>query len=255
MSKGLKLALLEDNVIILKDLKNHIEENKLGTVVFISTTSEDFLKRMESDGARIDALILDIDLAGDSMSGIDVANFFEDKPVLFITGKTRDYIDQIEALKFKKDVPVEFMTKPVNVDKLTNLFVKFEKSVKAYRNHETLNVKFLDYDQPGYLKQDEIVYIRSDFHSKTNNKKIQLTTRFDECTVSRKSMDYFFELGLSKENFIQTSQSFIVNKRYFRDKKIKRIDASCLIHFKVGEKSKSMEIDITDEYWNNLKKR
>lgn len=162
MSKGLKLALLEDSVVLLKDLQSHIEENRLGSVVFSSTNSEDFLEKMKSQSSKIDALILDIDLAGDSMSGIDVANCARDKPILFITGKTRDYIDQIETLKFKKDVPVEFMTKPLDVEKLINLFGKFEKSVKAFRKHETLNIKFLDYFQRDPLMQDDIVYIRSD---------------------------------------------------------------------------------------------
>lgn len=66
-------------------------------------------------------------------------------------------------------------------------------------------------------------------------------------------MEYFFEQGLSKDNFIQTSQSFIVNKRYLIDKKITRNDESCDIDFIVGQKSKTHQIEITEEYWKNIK--
>lgn len=254
MSKGLKLALLEDSVILLKDLQSHFEENQLGSVVFSSTNSVDFLEKMKSQSSNIDALILDIDLAGDSMSGIDVANCVSDKPILFLTGKTRDYIDQIETLKFKKDVPVEFMTKPLNVEKLINIFSKFEKSIKAFKKTNFLNIKIIDFPYP-QVKQEEIVYICSDQNPSTNNKKIQLTTREKEYVISRKSMDYFFEQGLSKDDFIQTSQSYIVNKRYLIDKKITRNDESCEIDFIAGQKSKTHKIEITEEYWRNLKKQ
>jgi DNA-binding LytR/AlgR family response regulator len=67
-------------------------------------------------------------------------------------------------------------------------------------------------------------------------------------------MNYFFEQGLSKQNFIQTSQSFIVNKSYLRELKITRENISYQITFMAGEKPKTESIEITEEYWKNIKK-
>jgi DNA-binding LytR/AlgR family response regulator len=252
MSKKLKLALLEDNSLLLKDLKYQIEENNLAEILISSSKSNEFMEKMETQ--LPDALVLDIDLIGDSMSGLDVANYFKDIPILFITGNTRQYIDQIETLKINKDVPVDFLTKPVVKEKLVRTFMKLEKNIRAYARIETLNIKLLDYFQPEPIKQDEIVYIRSDYTSNSNNKKIQLTSNYDECTVSRKSMNYFFENGLSKELFIQTSQSFIINKKYLRELKIKRDIVNYHISFSAGSKAKTELIEITEEYWRNIKR-
>ena len=252
MSKKLKFALLEDNIILLRDLQRLIKDNNLAEIVIASTKSEDFLEKMESESPT--ALVLDIDLVGDSMSGLDIANYCKDKPILFITGNTRDYINQIETLRIDNDVPVEFLSKPLNEEKLVKLFVKWEKSIFTLAKIETLKIKLLDYFQPNPIKQEEIIYIRSDYTSNSNNKKIQLTKSYNECTVSRKSMNYFFEQGLSKQNFIQTSQSFIVNKSYLRELKITRENISYQITFMAGEKPKTESIEITGEYWKNIKK-
>ena len=47
MSKKLKLALLEDNIILLRDLQRLIKDNNLAEIVIASTKSEDFLEKME----------------------------------------------------------------------------------------------------------------------------------------------------------------------------------------------------------------
>lgn len=66
-------------------------------------------------------------------------------------------------------------------------------------------------------------------------------------------MNYFFDQGLSKQNFIQTSQSFIVNKCYLRDLKITSENISYQITWMAGEKPKTESIEILEEHWENIK--
>lgn len=254
MSKGLKLALLEDSVVLLKDLQSHIEENHLGSVVFSSTNSVDFIEKMKSQSSKIDALILDIDLAGDSMSGIDVANCVSDKPILFITGKTRDYIDQIETLKFKKEVPVEFMTKPLNVEKLINLFGKFEKSIAAFKKANKLNLKVM-HQRNGEIEQGNIMFIKSIEKSESNNKSVQLFNDEIPLEMSHISLGKFFELGLSEELFIQTSQSCIVNKSILKSLDLRRDKSEYPFNQIINGKDKNFKIEVTEKYWSNPKRK
>jgi DNA-binding LytR/AlgR family response regulator len=253
MNQLLKLALLEDSAFLLKDLKNTIEEHHLGEVVLMASNSIDFFRQFEEAVIKPDALILDIDLSGDSMKGTDIANLL-DLPVFFITGKTREYVDQIETLRYRKEVPIEFMTKPVATEKLVKLFKRFEKSVIAHKLvPDNLELKVLD-GRIGQLKQDKIVFIKSTQNSESNNKEIQLNDDLKTYKVSHTPMKRFFELGLSKEKFIQTSQSYIVNRQYLKTLDITRDKSKYTLPYMVNGVEKTEKIEITDKYWSELNK-
>ncbi len=252
MSKKLSVALLEDSLILLNDLQAAIEENDLGQVLFVAQRSDDFLEKMKSYAP--DALILDIDLNGDSMTGVDVANRFKDKPVFFITGKTKDYIDQIEELRINKDVPVEFLTKPINDEKLKNLFAKFEKSIKAFEKVSKLNLKVL-HQRNGLVEQKNIMFIKAKENSESNNKLIQLFDDPNPLEMSHSSLNKFFELGLSEEMFIQTSQSCLVNKEVLKKLEITRDKSVYLFTHKFPGIEKTLKIEITEKYWSNPKRK
>jgi DNA-binding LytR/AlgR family response regulator len=254
MSGKLKLALLEDSTVLLKDLKNYIEDNRLGEVAIIASDSEDFLKQFDLAKQKPDALILDIDLAGDTMTGVDVANHLN-LPVFFISGKTKDYLEQIQALKLDKEVPVEFMTKPISSEKLVKLFDRFEKTIKAFKKTDTILLPITGFDKECEIQVDDIVFIRavSAYESKSNNKEVQLRTSEKPLNISHKSMNYFFDKGLSKAQFIEMNQSYIVNKAYVNQLEIKRTDKSYRIDYEINGKTKHENIDITERYWKNRK--
>lgn len=54
----LKIAILEDNEILLKERKRDIEDSDLAKVIIWSTNSSDFLKKINE--TKPDALFLDI---------------------------------------------------------------------------------------------------------------------------------------------------------------------------------------------------
>lgn len=252
MSGKLKLALLEDNMVLLKDLRDFLEENHLGEVVVMASRSDDFLKQCEFNNQKPDALILDIDLAGDSMTGVDVANHLN-LPVFFISGKTKDYLEQIQALKLDKDVPVEFMTKPISSEKLVKLFDRFEKTIKAFKKSSVLKLKVLN-DRNGEIEQENIMFIKSVKGTESNNKQIQLCDTIKPLEVSHMSLGKFFELGLSEDLFVQTSQSFIVNKNVLKTLDLKRDKSAYNYPHKIKGEEKIFKLEITEKYWSNLKR-
>ena len=130
--KKYNVAVLEDSKIILKRLINDIEELGLANVVEYATDTEDFILKTEKN-KQIQALVLDIDIDGDSMNGIDVANHLN-LPTLFISGKTKKYLNEIEDLQLFHDQPVKFLTKPIRDDKLKKVFEKFERLISQQNN-------------------------------------------------------------------------------------------------------------------------
>lgn len=212
--KTLNIGILEDNPFILKDLINSIKEFELANIKLIAQNTREFLNKFNQT-TGIDAVVLDIDIDGDSMNGIDVANHLK-LPILFITGKTKEYLNEIEDLRLYHQQPVEFLTKPIREEKLKLVFEKFKQQITANRKANTIELKFVD----GFRKefqQDDIVYIESDTDNKSNDKLIYLKSESEPQKISKISMDQLFEKGLSKENFTQTHQSFIINNDYFKD--------------------------------------
>lgn len=247
----LKLALLEDSPWLLKDLMNIFDDHKIGAVIIHNTKSSAFIPEVLAK--KPDALVLDIDLNGDSMSGIDVANHLN-LPTFFITGHIKNFIEQFETLKLSKEVPVEFMSKPINTEKLINLFQKFEKNIQAFAKIDYLKIRLQDYPYP-QVKQADIVFIQSVFNSKSNAKEIQLSTRENTYHVARKSMESFFTDGLNKAHFVQTSQSHIVNRQYLNEAKIKRGDKQVDISYEIKGKTIKKSFEITEEYWSSRRNR
>jgi len=205
----LKVAILEDNQELLKDLKKDIEDTQLAEVVFWATNSKDFLDKSKLN--NVEALILDIELCGDSMSGIDVANKLK-LPVLFISGKSKDFIDRIEDLNVNYDFPVESLMKPVSLEKLTKILTKFKNRIRLI---EKSIFVFLDFKGSKRNKIDinSIVFLESELGSsgQSNNKKIYFIDRKPEILIDF-SFSKMSEKGFDDGVFRTTHKSFRVNK-------------------------------------------
>lgn len=135
----LKFGILEDDQRVGNSIKTNLEKTGLVEVVLIETTSKSFLDKINT--TELDAVCLDIDLDGDSMSGLDVASLVN-LPVIFTTGKTKDYISGIEEINFSKPTPVEHITKPITQEKLSKILPKLINEIKANQNS---NYVFLDF--------------------------------------------------------------------------------------------------------------
>lgn len=207
------VAVLEDNKALLKDLIQKIKDTKLVTVISYATTSSELFNKIEKK--KPDALILDIELNGDSMNGIDVANTLK-IPVLFVSGKTRDFDSEIQDLEFNLDVPIRRISK----SKLNNgLYKVLERLITDVNSVNSKNTpKYLDIklkDEYPNIAIDSIVYISTSKNagSESNNKQIFFTDRepgiLIDFTFARRD-----DKGFSKEQFIQVQKSYCINKLF-----------------------------------------
>jgi len=205
----LKVAILEDNQELLKDLKKDIEDTQLAEVVFWATNSKDFLDKSKLN--NVEALILDIELCGDSMSGIDVANKLK-LPVLFISGKSKDFIDRIEDLNVNHDFPVESVMKPVSPEKLTKILTKFKSRINLIEKSIFLILDFKG-SKRNKIDVSSIVFLESELGSsgESNNKKIYFTDRKPEILIDF-SFSKMSEKDFDDGVFRTTHKSFRVNK-------------------------------------------
>lgn len=204
----LKVAILEDNKALLKDLKMDLEETNLVEVVVYASNSDDFLKKVSE--TRTEAIIVDIDLVGDSMTGIDIAHKLN-LPVLFVSGKTKDFYQNIEELNMNTAIPVEHLTKPISLDKLKKILPKFISEINSLDKNQ---FAYLDFggSRRNKIAIDTIVYLCADKAngSESNNKRIFFTNRSPEILIDF-SFTKMEDKGLSKNIFIQIHRSFRVN--------------------------------------------
>lgn len=208
--KKLKVAILEDSKLLLDDLKADIEKTDLLEIVFCSQTSEDFIEKAKS--SHLDAVLLDIELNGDSMSGIDVSHKLG-LPTLFISGKTREFLSEIEDVTFSLDVPVGHILKPINARKLEKVLPKFIAEVGRYTKSIAKQVITIRVDREWEkIKQEDIVFIET-ITDGSNNKTIYFTNR-KPGTLHNFSFSKMEEKGFDLDLFVEPHFSYRVNKNY-----------------------------------------
>jgi CheY-like chemotaxis protein len=229
MKTIVKVALLEDNSVLLTDYKRTLEENNLASVVVWCTDANEFIKKVGA--TKPDALLLDIDLGNNSMTGIEVAYKLK-LPVMFVSAYNADNLKEIEHLKREFDFPVEHLTKPVIDSDLIKSSKKYFQNVSDYLNENFLIIDFKDSKRNKVMTKD-IVCICADkkYNSDSNNKVIYFSNRKPEILV-----DFTFgkmaEYGFSNKSFIPIHRSNVVNVSNIKQyKKVNsQIIVECMLH-------------------------
>jgi len=196
----LKVAILEDSHHLLKDLKESLEETTLVEVVAYATTSNEFLDKVNN--AKPEALLLDIDLGGDNMNGLDIATKLK-LPVLFVSGKTIEFNYGIEELNMNSTIPVQHISKPITSEKLKKILPKFIHEINAINKAKFVYLNIGD-SKRNKISVDAIVFIETDTGKSgaSNNKRIYFTNI---------SLSKIEEYGFSKTQFIKIRSSHRVN--------------------------------------------
>ena len=204
----LKVAILEDSPMMLKSLEVDLEKTQLVEVIISATNSTDFLEKINA--AKADALILDIDLVGDSMSGLDIANKLK-LPVLFVSGKTIEFNHGIEELNMNSSIPVQHISKPITLDKLKKILPKFINEINTINRAKFIRLDFSE-SKRNKIEIDTIVYIETETGNSgaSNNKRIYFTDNKPE-TLNNFSFVDMEKLGFDSKIFIQPHKSFRVN--------------------------------------------
>lgn len=240
----LKVAILEDDKFILKDLKQKLENTGLVKVVAWATSSDKFIDK--ANELKPDALILDIELTGDSMSGLDVANLLK-LPTLFVSGKIGNFYNHIEDINADLNVVVEHISKPVHEAKLTKILSKFVDQINALKKIEYI---FLDFygSQKNKIAVNDIVYLCADKTkgSESNNKVIYFTNRRPEILINF-TLSKMDEKGFDPKIFITTHKSFRVNagkiRNYNKEDRTIEVDA-----VNWNGKQEIMSIPVSENY-------
>lgn len=212
--RKLKVAVLEDSKPLLKDLIQDLGDTKLVEVIAYATDSDSFLEKVQQ--TKPDALLLDIDLAGESMNGLDIANKLA-LPVLFLSGKTKDYFERMEELNINSHLPIEHITKPITLDKLNKILPKFIASVQTVLQKKEITLSFLG-GEKSKIELAHIVYISAEKEhgSASQNKRVHFTNRKPETLVDIAFKD-LVEKGLQKDTFITIHRAFLVNVNHIQE--------------------------------------
>ncbi len=247
--KKLRAAILEDNPILLKDLVRDIQELDKLEVVINSTSTSVFCK--EVDEKKPDCLIMDIDISGDSINGIDICNKFK-LPTLFVSGKNSEYYRDIEELNLNSDSSIMHISKPVTMEKLGKILPKFIKSISLQRPSR---VKLRIQGQDEFIELQEIVCLtihQEESSRKSNNKRIYFTNRQPEI-LKDFSFTNLKPYGFPEEDFIQIHRSSVVNKAYAN---LKNVEGSNLNveGIKTSGKQGQITLTISEDHKNKLRK-
>lgn len=217
----LKVAILEDNPHLLKDLKESLEETALVAVVAYATSAVEFLDKVKTGNPE--ALLLDIDLGGDSMNGLDIAMKLK-LPVLFVSGKTKDFNYGIEELNMNLSIPVHHISKPITAEKLKKILPKFINEINTINKAKFVYLDFKN-SKRNKVPVDTIVFIATDTggSGESNNKRIYFTNRKPE-TLYNFTLSRIEDKGFDKKQFIKIRSSHRVNAdkilKYNRNHKI-----------------------------------
>jgi DNA-binding LytR/AlgR family response regulator len=204
----LSVAILEDSKELLKDLKQNLEETIFVEVVTWATSSDEFIEKMKV--SKAEALILDIDLGGDSMNGLDIANKYK-LPVLFVSGKTKDFYQSIEEFNINSEITVEHISKPITIEKLKKILPKFIKEIRALAKTQFISLNFGD-KKNNKISIDSVVCFETETGAsgKSGNKLIFFDDRRPERLIDI-DFEELADKGLGKPQFIQTHRAFRVN--------------------------------------------
>ncbi len=245
----LKVALLEDNKDQLKDRKINLEENNLANVVIWSTNSSEFIEKVNSE--KPDALLLDIDLGNDSMTGLDVAYKLK-LPVMFVSGHNAKNLKDIESLQREFDFPVEHITKPFTEKDFIKTATRFLKEVNEQLNATFVYLDFKD-SKKNKIAVDSIVYLESETGNSgaSNNKRIFFTDRKPE-TLFDFSFSKMESQGFDSNLFVMPHRSFRVNikKKICYNKNNHTIDVKVMNE---NGKEEIKHIPVSENYQNLIK--
>lgn len=206
--RKLKVALLEDSKALLKELKQSLEDTGLVEAIAYATNSEEFIEKVQD--AKPEALVLDIDLAGDTRTGIEVAYKLA-LPVLFVSGKTTEFNNKIESLDVQFDFIVDRIGKPYSQENLRKKLNKFIAAIRATDQEKHIILDLLNCGRTK-IELNSIVFITS-VGEDSNNKTIYFKDRKPETLIdfTLKKRD---EYGLDKSQFIETHKQYCVNRNH-----------------------------------------
>lgn len=208
MSK-LRVAVLEDDVIMLKELIGRLRASGLVDVVAYARDRSKF--KEEVDASNPEALILDIDLVGQPDGGLHVARELA-LPVLFISGHVGSNLQAIELLDAQRTrLPVAHLSKTSNEEVLCNRLTKFVDEVRALRSQRRVTFREKGENRLIDVSLDSIVAIRVDAGSAGSNNKVVLFSDRKPIRIADVTLSRLEDFGIPKDAFQLISRDCAIN--------------------------------------------
>ena len=213
-----KVIIIEDEFSPRQVLREKLEQHfpDLEIVAECESAEEALIEILRT---RPDLIFLDIQMSG--KNGLWLADellrmkgeTFTPPDIIFTTGYT--YSEYM--LKAFELAAIDYLVKPVSVEKLTNAVERFLQrsgtttglqNMADAMNHEKL-LKFKSYNGLFLLRPEDIVYVEAD-----RNYACMFFTNGTKEDVFERLGD--IEMKLPVETFLRTGKSVIVNRQYIR---------------------------------------
>lgn len=199
----LKIAVLEDNILFLKELVGNLRLTEQVEILIFEEVAETFVAKVKEK--KPEALLLDIRLGG-SINGIQVAEILK-LPVLFLSAERRDYLEEIDKLKLIGTFPVEEIGKTPDTEKLKTILRSFIPRVREYQKTQKVLIKPKGEDEILIYPAD-VAYIET--VKNLGNHKLNFINR-KPLIVADKTFDYFKTNGFHEEKFYHIDRPYLVN--------------------------------------------
>lgn len=204
-SNKIRIIIVEDELIISNNLKNHLEKNDNYKVVAQEVCYEEAVSSIKIHKPNI--VLIDIKLKG-KKTGIDIGKFlneeFQTTPFIYITS----YIDDQTIEKAKLTCPAGYLSKPFNFETVkTTIEIALYNFEKQKRNEI---IEIHDGKKIIRIASSNIIYIVSD--------KVYLDIYLTTKKILIRSTLFQILNVLPKDNFFQINRSIIVNKNFITAK-------------------------------------
>lgn len=211
MSK-LRVAVLEDDRDILDRLVRLLKGIETVEVVAATDDAAKFKERVRAKAP--DALLLDIEIPGNRHAGLEIAREI-DRPVLFISGKTREDLLEIEQIqRLRQHLPVEHLTKPYNEIDLRHAVNKLLRLTHAADLNKPIALKLGRHGDELMVPPERIVFVEVHPEKKqadSQNKLIHFTDR-EPMVWANVTLEKLIGSLLPAHIFVQISSKCIVNR-------------------------------------------
>jgi len=227
MSK-MRVAVLEDDVAMLKDLVGRLRASGLVEVVAHARESTRFIT--EVNASNPEALILDIDLVGEPEGGLRVARDLA-IPVLFFSGHVGRNLEAIELLDAQRTrLPVAHLSKTSNDVVLRSRLGKFVDEVRALRSQKRITLRVKGQGSTVQVSLDSIVAIKVDASSASSNNKIVFFNDRKPIRIADVTLSRLEDLDIPQGSFLPVSRDCAVNRTQVLERKSSEVTVRYMQH-------------------------
>lgn len=212
----LKLAVCDDSVLFLQEMKKHLEIDKRVKEVTVYESPEKLLTDIKEEKTDFDAIFMDIEFEKEKNGIQYVRQIYQKAPqiqLIYVTGYHDRYIQHIFLTESNL---TGYLLKPLDAKILDEYLDKICEKRRPRRI-----IRFSVRGKEYLVAADSVLYLES------NNHKVIIRTEEQEYTVYDKLSNFQAQLPSS---FIQCHKSFVINM-----KKIRYIEGNS-VHFQDGSR-------------------